>query len=157
MFFHYHDWPRPRGDRQTEQVSGEQLAGAVTIIRLSLHVLSAAVWVGGQITIAGLVPTARSLGDDAAKKLAQAFGRLQWPAYVVLLATGVWNVFVAHPDHSSTAWRIVLWVKIAVVLIAGLAAYLHQNSRTKAGLAIGGAVAALASLAALVLGVALAG
>jgi len=34
-----------------------QLADAWTIIRLSLHVLAACVWVGGQLVLAGLVPT----------------------------------------------------------------------------------------------------
>lgn len=129
----------------------------MTIVRLSLHVLGAAVWVGGQITLAGLLPTIRRLGDGAGKKLAQAFGRLQWPAYVLLLATGVWNVFADHPDHASGSWKMILAVKVGVVLVAGLAAYIHQNSSSKTGLAIGGAVASIASLAALVLGVALAG
>ena len=33
--------------------------------RLFVHVLAASVWVGGQIVLAGLVPTLRSIGDDA--------------------------------------------------------------------------------------------
>ena len=42
-----------------------QLAPAVTALRLSLHVLAATIWVGGQLTIAGLVPDLRALGGDA--------------------------------------------------------------------------------------------
>jgi uncharacterized membrane protein len=34
-------------------------------IRLYLHVLAATVWVGGQLTLAGLVPGLRALGPDA--------------------------------------------------------------------------------------------
>ena len=34
-------------------------------VRLFLHVLAASVWVGGQITLAGLVPGLRGLGADA--------------------------------------------------------------------------------------------
>ena len=60
--------------------------------RLILHVLAATVWVGGQFTVAGLLPTIRTLGEDAPKKVAQAFGRLLWPAYAVLVITGFWNI-----------------------------------------------------------------
>ncbi len=47
-----------------------QLAPALDGIRLSLHVLAATVWVGGQITVAGLAPTARQLGDGAPRQVA---------------------------------------------------------------------------------------
>jgi hypothetical protein len=51
----------------------------------------------------------------------------------------------------------VLGVKIAVVLVAGLAAWLHPRAGTKTGLAVWGAVTAVASVTALALGVFLAG
>jgi putative copper export protein len=132
------------------------LAPAVDTIRLSLHVLGATVWVGGQIVVAGLLPTLRSLGGDAPKKVARAFARLQWPAYLLLLITGVWNVAAVHKGQPS-AWRAVLGVKIGVVVLAGVGAGLHQRAATKTGLAVWGAVAGVSSLAALVLGVLLAG
>jgi putative copper export protein len=138
-------------------VTGPHLAAALDASRISLHVLAATVWVGGQFTVAGLVPTVRGLGEGATKAVARAFGRIQWPAYVVLLLTGVWNVVAVHVKHADSSWKAVLFVKVAVVLVAGLAAYLHQNSKTPRGLATGGAVAGVASLAALVLGVLLAG
>ena len=132
------------------------LAPALDGIRVSIHVLAAAVWVGGQLTLAGLVPTARRLGDGAARTLAQAFARIQWPAYGVLLITGLWNVSATHAGQPK-AWQIVLGVKIAVVLVAGLAAWLHTRADTKRGLAVWGGVTALASVTALALGVFLAG
>ncbi|MGA2211346.1 MAG: hypothetical protein ABSH30_17140 [Acidimicrobiales bacterium] len=132
------------------------LATAATTIRLTLHVLAATVWVGGQFVVAGLLPTVRSLGPDAPKRIARAFGRIQWPAFAVLLLTGIWNVGVATKGEPHS-WKVVLGVKIGVVLLAGLGAFLHQRSKSRAGLAIWGAVTALASLAALVLGVLLAG
>lgn len=134
-----------------------QLAPALDAVRLTLHVLAATVWVGGQITVGGLLPTVRSLGEGATKKVAQAFGRLQWPAYGLLLITGIWNVAADHVNKAGGAWKAVLMVKIGVVVIAGVAAFLHQRATSKAGLAIGGAVAGIASLAALALGVLLAG
>lgn len=133
-----------------------QLAPALTGLRLSLHVLAAAVWVGGQITLAGLVPSARGLGEGATATLARAFARIQWPAYVVLLGTGIWNV-AAVGSSDTSAWKVVLAVKIAVVVLAGLAAYLHSHSENRKALAVWGALSALSSVVALVMGVFLAG
>jgi putative copper export protein len=132
------------------------LAPALDGIRVSIHVLAASVWVGGQLTLAGLVPTARGLGEGAAASLARAFARIQWPAYAVLVITGLWNVSATHGGQTP-AWKVVLGVKIAVVVLAGVAAWLHSRAGTRAGLAVWGAVTALASVAALALGVFLAG
>lgn len=133
-----------------------QLAPAIDGIRLSLHVLAATVWVGGQLTAAALLPTVRRLGPEAPRRIARAFSRVSWPAYAVLIATGAWNVVAAHSGQPS-AWQTVLGVKIAVVLLAGVGAWLHGRARNRASLAAWGAVSSLSSLAALVLGVFLAG
>lgn len=125
--------------------------------RLILHVLAATIWVGGQFTVAGLLPTIRSLGEEAPRKVARAVSRLLWPAYAVLVVTGFWNIGALTVDKASTAWKTVLIVKIAVVAIAGLAVYLHQRSTTRRSVAVWGALGALASVAALCLGVFLAG
>lgn len=133
------------------------LATTETTIRLSLHVLAATVFVGGQLTVAGLLSTVRTLGEGATAAVARAFARLAWPAYAVLLVTGFWNVSVVFEHNRGTAWRVVLVVKIVVVLVAGAAAYLHQTARSKTGLAIFGGLSGVTSLAAVVLGVLLAG
>ncbi len=132
------------------------LSSALDGVRLSLHVLAATVWVGGQFTIAGLLPTARGLGEGAPKALARAVGRLQWPAFAVLVVTGLWNVSAVHAGQPRS-WVIVLVLKIVVVALAGLSAYLHTRSSTRRGLAVWGALTALSSVAALVMGVFLAG
>jgi putative copper export protein len=133
------------------------LSDGIGGFRLILHVLAATIWVGGQFTVAGLLPTIRSLGEEAPKKVAQAFGRLLWPAYAVLVVTGFWNVGSFDVSQASTAWKTVLIVKIVVVAVAGVAVYLHQRANTRKGLAVWGAIGALASVAALCLGVFLAG
>lgn len=132
------------------------LADAVTAVRLTLHVLAASVWVGGQIVLLGLLPTIRSAGSDMTRRVARAFGRLQWPAYGVLLATGIWNVTAGSAGQPGS-WKVVLGVKVAVVVLAGVAALVHQRSESRTALALWGAVAGISSLAALVLGVLLAG
>lgn len=125
--------------------------------RLILHVLAAAVWVGGQFTVAGLLPTIRSFGEDAPKRVGAALGRLLWPAYAVLVLTGFWNIGALSTDHASTAWRTVLVVKIVVVALAGVAVFLHQRASSRRAIAVWGAIGAVASVAALCLGVFLAG
>ncbi len=133
------------------------LSDALGGIRLILHLLAATIWVGGQFTVAGLLPTIRSLGQEAPKKVAVALGRLLWPAYAVLVVTGFWNVGSFSVGRAGTAWKAVLIVKIVVVAIAGVAVFLHQRSTSRRGLAVWGTVGALSSVAALCLGVFLAG
>jgi len=133
------------------------LATGLDGFRLILHVLAATVWVGGQLTVTGLLPTIRSLGDDAPKKVARAFGRLLWPAYAVLILTGFWNIQAVDATHASSAWNAVLGIKITFVLIAGVAVFLHQRSTSKVGLAVWGSIGGVASIIALCLGVFLAG
>lgn len=125
-------------------------------IRLFLHVAAATVWVGGQLTLAGLVPGLRAVAPDAPRAAARRFNRIAWPAFLVLVATGIWNV-VAIPDLDATsAYGITLMVKVVVAVVSGVAAFLHSVSRSRAGLAVWGAVSALAAVVALFLGVLLA-
>ncbi len=133
------------------------LAPTVDTIRLTLHVLAATVWVGGQIVMTGLVGPARGLGPEAPRTLARAFARLAWPAYVVLLVTGVWNITAVGYSAQDSAWKAVLMAKVAVVVLAGVGVLLHQRATTKQGLALWGSVGGLASVAALVMGILLAG
>jgi len=133
------------------------LAPGLDALRLTLHILAASVWVGGQIVLMGLVGPSRSLGPGAPKTLAQAFTRLAWPAYAVLVVTGFWNFSTFHWAAQSSAWKAVLIVKIVVVAAAGLGALLHARATSRTALAVWGSVAGLASVAALTLGVLLAG
>ena len=133
------------------------LGTAPTIVRLSLHVTAAAVWVGGQITLGGLVPTLRRAAPEATTAVARQFARLAWPAYFVLVGTGIWNVSATHPSHQTGTWKAVLSAKIAVVVLSGAATFAHQRSRNRGAMAVWGAVAGLSALSALVMGVALSG
>jgi putative copper export protein len=137
--------------------SSQSLASGLDTLRLSLHVLAATVWVGGQIVMTGLVGPARTIGGDAPKVLARAFARMAWPAFLVLVATGIWNITAVHYSSQSSAWKAVLMAKILVVIVAGVATGLHQRATTKGQLALWGSVGGTASVAALVMGVLLAG
>ena len=137
--------------------AGPSLASGLAVVRLSLHVLAATIWVGGQFVVAGLLPTVRGLGDTAPRKVAQAFGRLSWPAYWALIATGVWNYVAVDHAHATNGWNAVFGVKMVFVIAAGVGTYLHTKASTPKARGIYAGVASLASVAALVAGIAIAG
>lgn len=125
----------------------------IDTFRLFLHVLAASVWVGGQVVLAGLVPTVREIDPDAPRQVARAFNRLAWPAYGVAVLTGIWNVLdvpldaLPHPEIE---------IKVLVVALSGIGAVIHQMARgNTAMLAVGGAMSSLFGAAALWVGVAM--
>ncbi|HET9608785.1 MAG TPA: hypothetical protein VFP06_04205 [Acidimicrobiales bacterium] len=126
-------------------------------VRLSLHVLAATVWVGGQLTLAGLVPGLRALGDDVPRIVARRFARIAWPAYAVLVATGIWHLVELPVGDFGVEWQVTLLVKITVVALAGMSAAIHAGARSTAVLAAFGALGGLTSVAAVVLGIMLHG
>ena len=125
-------------------------------VRLFLHVLAATVWVGGQITLAALVPALRRAGADIPRAAARRFGEIAWPAFGVLVITGIWNV-IAVRSQINGSYETTLVVKLVVVAVSGVTAALHARARTPAGLAVFGALTGIGALAALFLGIVLAG
>lgn len=122
-------------------------------IRLFLHVLAATVWVGGQLTLAGLVPAVRQIAPDAPRRVARQFNRIAWPAFGVLVLTGIWNLLEIDIGDRSTEYQVTLFVKLLLVALSGIAAFVHTQSRSRLGLAVWGAVGALSTVAALFFGV----
>ncbi len=126
-------------------------------LRVTLHILAATVWVGGQLTLGALVPTVRTFGPDAARTVARRYNQVAWPAFGLLVLTGVWNLLEEDVADRSTAYQVTVMVKLLVVAASGVGAFLHTISTTKVGLAVWGAVGLLGALAAVVLGVQLRG
>ena len=127
----------------------------VDSVRLFLHVLAATMWVGGQFTLAALLPVLRAAGADVPRTAARQFGRVAWAAFAVLLVTGIWNIAAAKDTHAK-GYQATLGIKLGFVALSGLAAWWHQRASSRVALAAGGAAAALFSLAALFLGMVLA-
>lgn len=121
-------------------------------IRLFLHVLAATIWVGGQLVLAALVPVLRRVGSDAPRAAARQFNRVAWPAFGVLIATGIWNIAAAD-DADQPDYRRTLTVKLVFVALSGLTALAHIRARSRRGLAVFGALTGLTALAALFLGI----
>lgn len=132
------------------------LAVSWDTILLFVHVLAATVWVGGQITLAGLVPVLRRLGTEIPGAAARRFNQVAWPTFAVLVITGVLNIVeVRSQVHGS--YEVTLVVKLVVVAVSGVTAALHALARSTLGLAVFGALTGVSALAALFLGVLLAG
>src|SRR6059058_5178639 len=119
--------------------------------RLFLHVLGATVWVGGQLTLAALLPALRRLGRETPKAAARAFNRIAWPAFGVLVVTGIWNVVAL--DDTSASFQNTLMLKYVLVLASGVTAYLHQRATSPRAMAVYGALTGLTALGALFVGV----
>ena len=124
-------------------------------IRIALHLIAVAVWVGGQIVLAGIVPTMRRNAPDATKVLAQAFAKVAWPAFILAIATGMWNLAIQDPADQGGEYAATFGVKMVFVVLAGVSTAVHSNGKTKIALALGGAVGLLSSLVAFYLGVTL--
>ena len=122
-------------------------------MRLFLHVLAASVWVGGQLVLGALVPRVRSENPDALKTIANAFGRVAWPAFILAVLTGIWNLLAVDPTEHGNAYLVTLAIKLGLVAVAAISALIHSNSRSRVALAVGGAVGLLSSLAVTWLGI----
>lgn len=123
-------------------------------VRVFIHVLAAMIWVGGQLTLGALVPALRGY-EGVTKVAARRFAMVAWPAFAVLVLTGGWNIAAA--DHPSDAFKMTLNIKLAFVVLSGVAAFLHARATSKRGMAIWGALGALSALTAVFFGVQLAG
>src|ERR1017187_5066054 len=103
-----------------------------------------------KLTLAALVPVLRTQGPDAPRRAARRFKLVAWPAYGVLLITGVWNIAALGPMGPS--YRTTLIVKLILGSASGISAVLHSRSRSIVGVAVWGALTGFTALSALFLG-----
>ena len=97
---------------------------------LWLHLIGAAIWLGGMIVVAAVMPTIRRAGgdDEVVTAVARSFGRVSWVAMGLAIVTGLmllWNIRVGF---NSADFAIGIAVKLlAVGLAVGLTLW-HQTS-----------------------------
>ena len=114
-----------------------------------MHVVAATVWVGGQIVLAGVVPVVRrSGGIEASRAVARRFQLIAWPAFGLLVVTGIWNLFAVRLGDQSDAYLTTVAVKLAVVVLSGIGALGHILTARRRP-ALGAMLAALGLLAAI--------
>ena len=122
------------------------------LLRLFLHVTAATVWVGGQLVLAALVPTLRRLAPTAPAAAARAFATVAWPAFGVLILTGIWNAVAVRAElHGS--YGALFAAKLVVVAGSGVSAWLHGRAEHPRGRAVYGAATASFALLAVLLGI----
>ena len=129
------------------------LTPALDTLRISLHIASVAVWVGGQIVVAAIVPALRSEHRAALPLVAKGFSRVAWPSFAVAVLTGMWSVMTVDVGATSSGYQLAMMLKVLAVLLSGGAAAIHSAGSSTAAKAIGGALGLLFALAAVVLGV----
>ena len=112
-------------------------------VRLFLHVTSATVWVGEVQLVRALgarAPRARSRTPRGGLQPG-AYNRVAWPAYWVLVATGIWNI-AAEQAEAPKGWETCT-LKVALVALSGVSAFLHARPGSTTGLAVWGALSGL--------------
>jgi putative copper export protein len=98
-------------------------------ILVTVHLLAAAVWVGGSTALIFVgVPAIRTLEGEprgrAMKELGLRWRPLGYGALAVAAVTGL--VLAAREWQSDTAFQIVFWVKVALFLCLLVASYFHN-------------------------------
>ncbi len=123
------------------------------VIRLTLHVLAATIWVGGQIVLAVLVGPLRRVAPAAIVPTARTFAWVSWPAFAVLILTGGW--MLAGAGDESDAWKMTLMIKLTLVLVSGIGAAMHTLAKNPTLKGISAGVGLVSALAVVLLGVAM--
>ncbi len=101
----------------------------MTAVLVAVHLLAAAVWVGGSTALIFVgVPAIRTLEGDprgrAMKELGLRWRPLGYGALGVAALTGV--VLAARDWQHDTAFQIVFWVKVALFACLLVASYFHN-------------------------------
>ena len=101
----------------------------MTGVLVAIHLLAAAVWVGGSTALVFVgVPAIRTLDGEPRSRAMKELG-LRWRpiGYGALLVAALTGVFLAARDwQSTTSFKVVLAVKAAVFLALLLVSYLHN-------------------------------
>lgn len=123
--------------------------------RIILHVLSVSVWLGGQIVMSAIIPMVRKTNPEALSAISRGFARVAWPFFGLAVFTGIWNLTAISSSSTTIGWQALLGIKMLLVLLAGGAALIHQNTKNPAVAAVSAVMTLGASLVALSIGVAL--
>ena len=109
---------------------------------LFVHLVGAAVWLGGLITLGALVPAMRQAGAERPliQAVARRFGTVSWTAYGVTVGAGV-IALVMDPELFSALPGFEL--KVALVAGAGGLALWHQFAAKNQSPAVRGALQGL--------------
>jgi hypothetical protein len=80
-----------------------------------------------------------------------------WPAFAVVVATGIWNLVAVDIGDTSSEYQATLLAKLVFVGLSGVGAFLHGRATSRLALALWGAVGLFAALISVFYGVQLGG
>jgi len=108
-----------------------------------VHLLAAAVWTGGLITLAFLVTAVRGATDniEVLRAVARRFSVLSWAAFAVAITTGTWmylDIGLPWKDFST---------KGTLVVVAGGLALFHQITAKRSSPTVRGIIQLLILIA----------
>ena len=69
---------------------------------LWLHVVAACIWIGGQVTVAALIPRLRG-HSEMARLAGRRYQTVAWPAFATLIVTGIIDV-----NNAGLQWSQLL-------------------------------------------------
>lgn len=103
------------------------------------HLVGAAVWLGGTITVGALVPALRKAGVERPQlqAMARQFGKVSWAAMALAVVCGIWLV-----GETNRAWGDVR-LKVFLVIVALALAGAHQLTARRSSAAQRGAIQGL--------------
>jgi putative copper export protein len=101
-----------------------------------VHLLAAAVWTGGLITLSFLVTSIRNTTDDVEvlRAVARRFSVISWVAFAVAIITGTWmytDIGLPWEDFST---------KGTLIIVAGGFALFHQLTAKRSSPAVRGII-----------------
>ena len=122
-------------------------------IRIFIHILAVAVWVGGQIVMMAIMPILKEAGIEGfPAKVAQGFQNIAWPALAVAIFSGIWNIISIDMANATTAWNIIFGIKFLLVIISGVGAFRHAKTDDPKQKGLYGAIGFGAAILAMFLG-----
>lgn len=115
-------------------------------VLLFLHILGAAVWVGGLIVVGALVPAVREVTDDrdVIRAVARRFGVVSWVALALLVTSGSLMIL-------DRTWSTTLTAKIGLVILSAILAAWHSLAARSQTPALRGAIQGVILVLALVI------
>jgi len=98
-------------------------------VLVTIHLLAAAVWVGGSTALVFVgVPAVQTLEGEARGRAMRELG-LRWRplGYGALIVAALTGIVLASRDwQHSTAFQVVLWTKVALFACLLVVSYLHN-------------------------------
>jgi uncharacterized membrane protein len=100
-----------------------------------IHILAATIWVGPQVFLfVAAIPAVRTIADQRERArvmrvLTRRFGYLAWGALLVLVITGIGNMYEQDVDLDilfDLNWGVIFQVKMTLVIITALLTAIHS-------------------------------